>query len=625
MSDRQRTPRLRVIAASALAVALAFGMLLFAAVPAQAVGPVRGLVCIDSVTCNPENLPLLVEAGIVTGTATTGAVAATVATGGVAALSGYAGVGILSAFVLLAGGSTVAAVLAQHGVATGTHLKTAVGSGSAAIVNCPATITLGLGTPTATETGGFAGNCTDPVQELVHKFGAGTVDALTVTHTFSVVGTTEQIHMVGVGTIPSGYSGSPTNTGQLQCYYVTGSTVTRSTSPMPTGAGTNNYTCNLTLGGVALQSIVYEQLDSSETHRLYIPLWSPNFIPGAAGWHGTIRSTLVCKGPSGASRNVVVSVAVDASGGDDLTVPPAQCAKGELAGGLTVDFAPTTNPTGWIPLATATTPGAVVSLIDTYPDCFGPGVEPCSMTLYHLRGTTTTSCGDHGQYCPGWASDPNASDNYQCRYGLTVLDLTYCSAFRAPSVGPLPNYDLATSTPVPITAPVPSSLPNQVTDPDGDPTTLPDGGTGDEESNDCWPTGWGVLNPAAWVLQPIQCAFKWAFSPDPAAIEADTTEINDAWQSTPPGLIIAAVAGWTIVPPASGCDGITVDISWIHVAGVPSSFQVMQACPGDMLATMAGWSKVFMDLAFIVGAVLAITRYVGGIIAFGGLGKGDES
>lgn len=40
----------------------------------------------------------------------------------------------------------------------------------------------------------------------------------------------------------------------------------------------------------------------------------------------------------------------------------------------------------------------------------------------------------------------------------------------------------------------------------------------DDEEAECWPDGWGWMNPAEWVLKPIKCALLWAFVPDGDAI-----------------------------------------------------------------------------------------------------------
>jgi hypothetical protein len=52
-----------------------------------------------------------------------------------------------------------------------------------------------------------------------------------------------------------------------------------------------------------------------------------------------------------------------------------------------------------------------------------------------------------------------------------------------------------------------------------DPVTVPiDAGTGENTTTvadevECWPGGWGWMNPAQWVLRPIKCAIEWSFVP----------------------------------------------------------------------------------------------------------------
>jgi hypothetical protein len=35
----------------------------------------------------------------------------------------------------------------------------------------------------------------------------------------------------------------------------------------------------------------------------------------------------------------------------------------------------------------------------------------------------------------------------------------------------------------------------------------------DPENAECFPTGWGLLNPVDWILKPVKCALRWAFVP----------------------------------------------------------------------------------------------------------------
>jgi hypothetical protein len=589
MSDRQRTPRrLRALAAAALAVVLACGALLLGAGPAAAA---PSLLCLDSVTCNPGNLPLLIDAGIVSGTAATGAAATTAATEGVAAFTVSTPTLVAGAF-LAVGAAVTSGVMTQDGIPSSTTIKTQPSTGPGG--GSPYGQVCSVAHPSwcATYLGVAHHGTSTTIWDWCYSITSGTALAIT------------QWDTGGVGNNTSNFMANTTGNG---CSIAYPSSVFTS----KLGSSTNSQ-----IGCYYFA----DQWGGGPTHEAS-PCPSTQAV-GPVGWHGTIRSTVHCVGPGGTSHDVVATAAVDESNGATLHAPVATCDPGEIASTATVDFANTITPTTWIPLVAGTTPGDVVSLVDTYPDCFGPGVTPCKMQLYKVNGTAPATCGPNATFCVDWASDPTATDDYLCRYGSYTLDLSYCSMFRSPSVGPLPNYDLATSTPLPITEPVPATLPNQLTDPGtGDDAALPlPGDDTGADSASCWPSGWGVFNPAAWVLQPIQCAFKWAFVPDTAVIEADTAQVQEDWAETPPGQVIAAVSGWAFITPSAGCSGITIDVAWLFGGGT-HTITVMQACPGDMLAPMAGWARIFCDLAFVVYSVVAVTRYVGGIFGFPGLGK----
>lgn len=80
-----------------------------------------------------------------------------------------------------------------------------------------------------------------------------------------------------------------------------------------------------------------------------------------------------------------------------------------------------------------------------------------------------------------------------------------------PSPSPTPTVTVTTA-PSPTVSGNPSAHPSATipTVPEGEPPPVP-GGSGnpvpeDAAGNQCWPHGWGVWNPAEWVLQPIKCA-----------------------------------------------------------------------------------------------------------------------
>ncbi|MNL86288.1 hypothetical protein D3C87_2149360 [compost metagenome] len=51
----------------------------------------------------------------------------------------------------------------------------------------------------------------------------------------------------------------------------------------------------------------------------------------------------------------------------------------------------------------------------------------------------------------------------------------------------------------------------------------------------------------------------------------------------------------------------------------------MNACPGQPLADLAFWSRVFGNLTFTVYGAIAITRHISRIVGYDGIGAGGSS
>lgn len=71
----------------------------------------------------------------------------------------------------------------------------------------------------------------------------------------------------------------------------------------------------------------------------------------------------------------------------------------------------------------------------------------------------------------------------------------------------------------------------------GDPGDHPDG-----ESGDCFPSGWGALNPVSWVKQPVQCALRWAFVPSAGAVDEFKSGVSDRASEGTVGTWAAAIS-----------------------------------------------------------------------------------
>lgn len=93
----------------------------------------------------------------------------------------------------------------------------------------------------------------------------------------------------------------------------------------------------------------------------------------------------------------------------------------------------------------------------------------------------------------------------RCFYGAREVSRASCRVL----------YPILREGPKDVTVPAPTAPPPATDDPElwGPITVTPRDPEDVEESNACWPSGWGLLNPVDWVLKPVKCALKWAFVP----------------------------------------------------------------------------------------------------------------
>ena len=142
----------------------------------------------------------------------------------------------------------------------------------------------------------------------------------------------------------------------------------------------------------------------------------------------------------------------------------------------------------------------------------------------------------------------------------------------------------------------------------GDPACVPvsDPENPPSQSDECWPNGWGALNPANWVLQPTKCALKWAFVPPPGTLTGLRTAIDDAWDDSTGGRWFASVGDvWDTVPneDGGGCKGPGISMGFLASGtGVPSTIYPFDACdyPVSYMAQVARSGSSFA-IAFFGG------------------------
>lgn len=238
------------------------------------------------------------------------------------------------------------------------------------------------------------------------------------------------------------------------------------------------------------------------------------------------------------------------------------------------------------------------------PDC----LDGSCVVLLHDRATGI-SCYENPVPCADWFTDPNKDTKFECRYGGNLVQLPSCTAL-APTFKPgsntsgAPYGDPVTGEPIPNPngrAPLPST----VQDPD--------------KKRDCFPTGWGVLNPVEWVMKPVGCALESAFVPRPSKVYEFQNRANTAWRTTTIAKSVIAVEG--VAPVLAnlsdgGCNGITVNLSGIapNVLDL-GTHHLLPACPGDFFAPWAPLFKAFLAIGITVGGFFSVksqlSRFVG--------------
>lgn len=353
--------------------------------------------------------------------------------------------------------------------------------------------------------------------------------------------------------------------------------------------------------------------------------------PGGNTIEGTIGGSVSCVGPDGVIYQRGINASINVTAGQDVVIPDVRCNGGDLAVETELDWTPagSETPTSIVP-PTAPLP-QITELPGQYPDCFGAGALACKLTLWRLgTGGQLDSCGTIGQLCEGWAQHPTPAELYKCKYGPYDVDLRACSAYRAPSTGVLPNVDQEGNW-LPINHPVPQPLPND-TGTGTAPTTVPFPADGfrDAEGNptNCWPTGWGVFNPYAWVYQPMMCAALALFIPRQTVLQQIATDTRDAYAGSIIGHGFEAGDQILNVLP----QGVSIDCAGppvifggpLNDLGISGTYFPLNSCsePMSTFRTIAYWALPAFTL---FGLLFALTRYVAAIIGFVGAGSTNET
>lgn len=252
---------------------------------------------------------------------------------------------------------------------------------------------------------------------------------------------------------------------------------------------------------------------------------------------------------------------------------------------------------------------AFLDAAEKYPDCLE---FPCALDL--LLKATGESCFDLDTRCDGWRSDAERESKYQCSYGAYNVPLFECNVYATTfnfdlRNGGQPYADPATGLPVGV--PIAQTAHEQMM---GSGVMPPDG------ARNCWPTGWGAVNPLAWIYTPVRCVLEWAFVPRVAAVKYEVASLGSGWAGTAPGTLLEAAEGWEAeLPELEGCEGPPVRLALEWPLHIDHTMYPLWACdgPGEIAA---GLSRMLSSIAMIWGATRAITWYLGRTFGYGGIG-----
>jgi len=358
-------------------------------------------------------------------------------------------------------------------------------------------------------------------------------------------------------------------------------------------------------------------------------LWkNPNAAPTEA--QTIFRSTLVCA-PLTGDPSATKTLVKESSPGSGV-VPQLVCEDGYKAISGKLE-SKTVFAVDWQLLSSWELPPAAAV---QYPECAGTSAAGCTLAVWVNGSVCTQERSECGDWYNGiYRTSPS---KVKCKWGPYEMPIKDCldliNAYQC-EVGLMKDPKRPNSAaPVCILAdgvPVSSNNDpgykppaNSGTGNGADPGTGTDPGPGAES---CWPTGFGIFNPIAWVLQPAKCALSWAFVPK----TADLTSIGTGLKSAIDGIgfgtalngLTAPVNAMGAAATGSGCSGPVMNFD---VAGIHQTLKPFDACTGVM-ATVAGYARAIISMIVIVSGGISVVRALASGFGFSfNAGKGgDES
>lgn len=276
----------------------------------------------------------------------------------------------------------------------------------------------------------------------------------------------------------------------------------------------------------------------------------------------------------------------------------------------------------------ATVPQPVRDWQTQFPNCWDGS---CSLDLVKkIGGEMTLDCFEAPDQCLNWHEEvAGGSTSYECRYAQQVVDISECNVYSR--VFDRTAVQQGTGYADPKTGQRPGTQTNPTTGTQTPPQTNPgaaSSGMGSPVQNpqtnrQCWPQGWAAFNPFEWVLQPVKCALEWAFVPRKSVVQNTMNGVRLAAMNSKPGELAATVNTWqayTAAMNGGGCAGPMVNLELMDI--VSYSGTPLSAC-SEPAASLAHWSKIIIGAGAILLGLFAITRHVGRVFGYGGLGRSE--
>jgi len=252
---------------------------------------------------------------------------------------------------------------------------------------------------------------------------------------------------------------------------------------------------------------------------------------------------------------------------------------------------------------------------ETYPEC---STGACMLDLQKLG----LSCFSDPVPCADWFADPAKDDKYQCRYGENAVALSQCAVY-APTFKPgaVATGDTYADPTTGLGASQPTSTP-------ADQTGFGTGVQNPEQPRQCFPTGWGVLNPLEWVTKPVRCALEWAFVPRQSVINSLNERLDAKAGATVIGggaqLLAAMETAFDIG--ASDCMGpawhLEISFPWA-AGGLDEVYYPFASCEAPM-SNFASFFNMLTQGFVAIAATFAGLRYFAAVVGFVGVGNSQK-